>query len=633
MGRLTAIAVWTAGLVLFVCGLSAAYTPGQMSYQGYLTDSAGSGLYGTYQMVFALYDAPTEGNLLWEETQDVVVENGVYNVILGQLGNELTQSLFSGAVFLGITVGTDEEMAPRVELMATPFSINSGHADDADRLGGQDPTYYDQSAHQADTGNPHNVTANQVGAATQTDFTSLRAKFSDHVGDPSAHHAKTRSFKELTDQIADGQIPDAIARDSELAGKADIGHLHNTVYYTQAQVDAMTASLQSQIDELKTLLANVTRTGNDMYFSGVNVHIVSGSGSTAGTHNGYGNLIVGYNELRGEDDDRSGSHNIIVGSKHNYSSHGGLVVGYNNTISGPYASVSGGINGTASAYYASVSGGSQNTANGNYASVSGGYQNTASGNYAGVSGGFNNTASYYYASVSGGRDNTANGHSASVSGGRGNSAASSYGSVSGGSGNETNGEHAAISGGTNNTASGDESSISGGANNQAMGYAAYVGGGGGTNAADGNIAFADYSSILGGLNNLTGNGVRAYNDTLGRMVQTAITAYDHSIGMTSSISGGQINWTTGDQSSISGGYYSKAGGNRAAVSGGFYNSAYGDYSSVSGGYFNEAAGESASVTGGYQNNADGQYSSVSGGYNHTAANYADWRGGTFFADN
>ena len=236
MKKLTAIAVWTAGLIFFVCHLSAAYAPGQMSYQGYLTDAAGIRLDGTYQMIFALYDASTDGTQLWSETRDVYVENGVYTVILGQTGNELTQSHFSGAVFLGITVGTDAEMTPRVEVTATPLSITSSHADDADLLGGQDPSYYDQSGHQADTGNPHGITAGQVGAATESDFTSLKGKFSDHIHDPSAHHAKTTSFKELTGQIDDGQIPDAIARDTELAGKADIGHNHDTVYYTQTQV-------------------------------------------------------------------------------------------------------------------------------------------------------------------------------------------------------------------------------------------------------------------------------------------------------------------------------------------------------------------------------------------------------------
>ncbi len=91
--------------------------------------------------------------------------------------------------------------------------------------------------------------------------------------------------------------------------------------------------------------------------SGINVQIVNDSGTTDGAVDGLGNLIVGYNELRGLGDDRTGSHNLIVGDEHNYSSYGGLVAGHFNTISGLFASVSGGRSNTASGQYSSVSGG------------------------------------------------------------------------------------------------------------------------------------------------------------------------------------------------------------------------------------------------------------------------------------
>src|SRR5512139_4209024 len=53
--------------------------------------------------------------------------------------------------------------------------------------------------------------------------------------------------------------------------------------------------LEMRIGQLEALLANVTRDGNDITFSGMNVHIVDGSGDTYGTVNGLGNLIIGYN--------------------------------------------------------------------------------------------------------------------------------------------------------------------------------------------------------------------------------------------------------------------------------------------------------------------------------------------------
>ena len=74
-----------------------------------------------------------------------------------------------------------------------------------------------------------------------------------------------------------------------------------------------------------------------------------------------GNLIIGYDE--GDDKDmKTGSHNIVVGRDHSYTSYGGLVVGYNNSIIGQYSSVTGGHSNSAEARTASVSGGRYNTA-------------------------------------------------------------------------------------------------------------------------------------------------------------------------------------------------------------------------------------------------------------------------------
>jgi len=166
-----------------------------------------------------------------------------------------------------------------------------------------------------------------------------------------------------------------------------------------------TTALQARVTALESALAIAQATiacmhtvGTDVFFEGCNVHILSGSGSTSGftaganTVNGLGNLIVGYNENIGFSA-RTGSHNIVVGPFHAYSSYGGLVAGIDNTISGPFASVSGGQSNTASGDSASVSGGQSNTASGAFpSSVSGGRNNEASGFYSSVSGGASRSA-------------------------------------------------------------------------------------------------------------------------------------------------------------------------------------------------------------------------------------------------
>lgn len=202
---------------------------------------------------------------------------------------------------------------------------------------------------------------------------------------------------------------------------------------------ARTPDLQTQVNdltervkELETKLACLSKDGDDVVFEKCNVYIRSGSGKTDGEVNGLGNLIIGYNETSGENLKRTGSHNLVIGPEHAYTSFGGLVAGRENTLSAPYASVTGGRLNTASGLGASVSGGSVNTAGKDFASVSGGKSNEAQGLNTSVSGGTSNTAQGDFASITGGSDNTANGFAASISGGSGNTATGNYASISGG---------------------------------------------------------------------------------------------------------------------------------------------------------------------------------------------------------
>jgi hypothetical protein len=414
----------------------------------------------------------------------------------------------------------------------------------------------------------------------------------------------------------------------------------------EAQITSLqiqVASLQSEVAALKALLLGVTRAGSDITFSGVNVQIVNGSGNT-GVANGTGNLVVGYNEPRGSGDDRSGSHNIVVGSMHNYSSYGGFVAGVGNAITGTYASVSGGSSNVASGPGAVVSGGRNNTSGGTYTLVGGGDQNTASGigasafggrnnaalgdfsfvgggggentddgndafaHYAVVLGGLNNLAGDpsrgdhtigQRALVSGGSLNIASSSYASVFGGRHNSASEGWSSVSGGEQNSASGAYASVSGGAYNEASGQNASVTGGRNNTASGDFAFVGGGGGDDAVEGNQAFGNYTAVLGGQRNIAGDPDLS----------------DHLIGTGASVSGGDLNM---------------ASGNYATISGGLDNRASGFISSIGGGYLNTANNSYAGVSGGIGNVAAGRYSQIGGGSNRGVSGDSDWRAGSLF---
>jgi len=223
-------------------------------------------------------------------------------------------------------------------------------------------------------------------------------------------------------------------------------------------------------------------TAKTIRFTGVNVQVVNGLGTTTGdpnqdawnslqepTANSLGNLIVGYNDPRNVGlvnergpDNRTGSHNIILGLGNNYSSVGGLLAGWMNEISGSLSSVIAGHRNRATGLAASVTGGVLSIASGSGSTVSGGNGNTASGCDSSISGGANNVASGQIASVSGGQFNQASGSSASVSGGGNNIASNNVAAVSGGESNEASGLVSSVSGGRLNTASGGRSTVSGG---------------------------------------------------------------------------------------------------------------------------------------------------------------------------
>jgi hypothetical protein len=118
-------------------------------------------------------------------------------------------------------------------------------------------------------------------------------------------------------------------------------------------------SLPDRLEALEGKLASVTFNAatHELLITGANLRLLNGLGSTD-TTNGLGNLIVGYNEPReGEENIRTGSHNVVVGKQHQFSSFGGLVVGLQNEIRGAFAAVSGGVRNTAAGEHAAISGG------------------------------------------------------------------------------------------------------------------------------------------------------------------------------------------------------------------------------------------------------------------------------------
>ena len=99
--------------------------PKVFNYQGILRLQPGNSLAnGAYNMTFRLYDQPTGGNKLHEESiTGVVVRDGIFNVVLGS-SVAFDDSDFANAPrYLGITVGNDQEMQPRQQIHAGALGL------------------------------------------------------------------------------------------------------------------------------------------------------------------------------------------------------------------------------------------------------------------------------------------------------------------------------------------------------------------------------------------------------------------------------------------------------------------------------------------------------------------------------
>ena len=113
-------------IFLLCCFSLYGQVPQLVNYQGKLTGKDGMALTGIFTIKFSIYPDSTGGAALWDETQDVNVMNGIFNVLLGSV-RQFPNTLFSSSEkrYLGIKVGTDPEMKPRFLLTSVPFAFQA----------------------------------------------------------------------------------------------------------------------------------------------------------------------------------------------------------------------------------------------------------------------------------------------------------------------------------------------------------------------------------------------------------------------------------------------------------------------------------------------------------------------------
>ena len=97
-----------------------------INFQGKLVNSAGLNVAdGSYSVVFSLYTVSSGGTNLWQETQNVSTVDGLFRVELGSVSSLSSVNFNNDSLYLGIKVGADAEMTPRVRYTATPYAFQA----------------------------------------------------------------------------------------------------------------------------------------------------------------------------------------------------------------------------------------------------------------------------------------------------------------------------------------------------------------------------------------------------------------------------------------------------------------------------------------------------------------------------
>ncbi|PIS14656.1 hypothetical protein COT64_01535, partial [Candidatus Shapirobacteria bacterium CG09_land_8_20_14_0_10_39_12] len=101
-----------------------------LSFQGRLTDSSNNPITSATNVVFKLYNVSSGGTALWDSGTCSITpdQDGIFSVLLGSnCGAEIDTSVFTenAQIWLGITIGADAEMTPRVQIATVGYALNA----------------------------------------------------------------------------------------------------------------------------------------------------------------------------------------------------------------------------------------------------------------------------------------------------------------------------------------------------------------------------------------------------------------------------------------------------------------------------------------------------------------------------
>lgn len=330
------------GLVLLALGLATAHAqvPPLINYQGRLIDGTNL-VNANVGLTLRLYDDPAAGTLLYEDSNTVVVVDGLYSTLLGDdtISGTLTGALASAAVYVEVSIN-GAALLPRERLVSVGYALGA-----------------------------HDVPGNVFWRTAGNDGTTAGTHFIGTTDEQPLH---------LRANNATALRLDGEPNPPNLIG----GHASN---YADPGVNG--AFIGGGGDPLGF---SMNRVSDHYGVVGGGVYNVAGDGGGTVSNSSFATVAGGaqnsaaspYSAIGG------GSVNQIFGA----ASHSVIAGGYNNIARGTNSAIGGGSLNEARGEASVVAGGSDNESRGRFSSIAGGAGNEATGSFSAVAGGYNNAA-------------------------------------------------------------------------------------------------------------------------------------------------------------------------------------------------------------------------------------------------
>src|SRR5437764_768541 len=126
---ITAIVLWSFCSVNTVSAQQTGPTtdvPRTLSYQGMITDGLNSVTSGLHKIVVTFYSDAIGASPIWNATYSTNVTNGVFNLLLGDVGTQPLPepAAMNRPIWVGVSVDANKEMRPLSQLSASAYALN-----------------------------------------------------------------------------------------------------------------------------------------------------------------------------------------------------------------------------------------------------------------------------------------------------------------------------------------------------------------------------------------------------------------------------------------------------------------------------------------------------------------------------